>query len=254
MAQAERRSREPLYVRIYNEIGAQIAAGTLSPRGRLPPERVISERMGVSRATVRRALAALEAEGMIEAVQGRGTFLTTVPLAEPPNALMSFTALARERGTAAGAHVIDARVRPATLEEAGQFRIAPGSDVFDLERLRTIDSLAVAIDRAVVPLGFAPGVPEHDWSSASLYQVLTACGNGPVRADYVVEARAATAEQAERLQVAAGAPVLFARTIAYARSGHLVQTGEIVYRGDRYRFQATLVAQPELLPGAAGEA
>ena len=245
MPRAVRRSHEPLYLHIYNEIAGQIAAGTLSPDGRLPPERVISEQMGVSRATVRRALAALEAEGTIQAMQGRGTFLTAQPLVEPPNALMSFTELARHRGTRAGAVLLEAGVRPATLDEASEFRIAPGSEIFDLTRLRTIDSISVAIDRSIVPVTVVPDLPEQDWTTASLYEVLRTSGHRPVRADYVVEARAATTEQAELLQASPGATILFARTRAYARTGQLIQTGEIAYRGDRYRFHATLIAQPE---------
>jgi DNA-binding GntR family transcriptional regulator len=249
MPSAGTRSREPLYLRIYNEIATQIAAGTLSPDGRLPPERVISEQMGVSRATVRRALAALEAEGAIQATQGRGTFLTTPRLVEPPNALMSFTELARHRGTTAGAIVVGAGVRPATLDEANDFRIAPGSEIFALTRLRTIDSISVAIDHSVVPAALAPELPNQDWTSASLYQVLRVSGYRPARADYLVEARAATPEQSELLQAAPGATILFAKTRAYARTGQLIQVGEIAYRGDRYRFQATLIAQPELGAG-----
>jgi GntR family transcriptional regulator len=244
MPSAEAHTRDPLYLRIYNEIAGQIAAGALSHEGRLPPERVISEQMGVSRATVRRALAALEAEGLIEAVQGRGTFVTAPRLVEPPNALMSFTELARQRGNTAGAVVLDAKVRPATLDEANQFRIAPGSELFELARLRTIDLLPVAVDTGLVPLSVGPELPDHDWSSTSLYDVLAASGNRPIRADYAIEARAATKEQARLLQASPGIPVLTARVGAYARSGQMVQTGEISYRGDRYRFHATLLTQP----------
>jgi GntR family transcriptional regulator len=240
------RSRLPLYERIYNEIGAQIAGGVLSRSGRLPPEREISEQLGVSRATVRRALAALEADGLIEAVQGRGTFVTSPRLFEPPNALMSFTELARGRSTTAGAVVLGQQVRPATIDEADRFRVAPGTELFELRRLRTVDALPVALDRSVVPLSAAPGLPDQDWTSASLYATLTRNGSRVVRADYTVEARAATAEHAEYLEVAAGAPILFAETRGYTREGRLVEIGHIEYRGDRYRFRATLIAQPSL--------
>ena len=208
--------------------------------------------MGVSRATVRRALAALEEEGVIEAVQGRGTFVMAPPLVEPPNALMSFTELARRRGNEPGAVVLDAGVRHATLDEANQFAIAPGSEVFELVRLRTIDLLPVAIDTSLVPLSVAPDLPEYDWSSASLYEVLAAGGNRPIRADYAVEARAATKEQADHLQASPGIPVLTAKLEAYARSPQLIQTGEMTYRGDRYRFHATLLTQPDPGIGLVG--
>jgi DNA-binding GntR family transcriptional regulator len=244
MTAGQLNSREPLYIRIYNELSAQIAAGTLSRAGRLPPERVISEQLGVSRATIRRALAALEADGLIEAVQGRGTFVTTPRLVEPPNALMSFSDLARERGTEAGAEVLDAHTRPATIDEADRFRIAPGGEVYDLTRLRTVDSVAVALDRNIIPLSFAPQMSTADWATTSLYALLADSGSTVVRADYALEARAADDEQARRLGLPRGAPILVADTRGYGRGGRLVQIGETAYRGDRYRFRTTLIKRP----------
>jgi GntR family transcriptional regulator len=244
MSSARLKTREPLYIRIYNELSAQIDTGTLYPSGRLPPERIISEQLGVSRATVRRALAALEADGLIEAVQGRGTFVTTPRLVEPPNDLMSFTDVARERGTAAGAELLSARTRPATIDEADAFRIAPGSEVYDFTRLRTVDGVAVALDRNIVPLAFALQMDKADWATTSLYDLLARGGSTVVRADHALEARSADQEQASHLGLSPGAPVLVADTRGYARGGRLVQIGETVYRGDRYRFRTTLTKRP----------
>ena len=128
------------------------------------------------------------------------------------------------------------------------FRIAPGSEVFDLIRLRTVDSLPVAIDQSILPLAAAPSLSESDWTTASLYEELAASGSRLVRADYALEARPATAEQSGLLELDVGAPVLVADTSGYSREGRLIQLGHIVYRGDRYRFQATLIAEASLDP------
>jgi GntR family transcriptional regulator len=238
--------RRPLYVRVYEEIADRISSGSLQRGGQLPPEREFCQEMGVSRATVRRAIAALEDEGLIQAIQGRGTFVTAPRLTEPPNTLMSFTQLAEDRGTAAGARVLRAEIRPSTLAEADRFRIAPGSEVFDLERLRTMDSLPIAVDHSVVLLAAAPMLPDADWTQASLYELLTDAGNAPARADYDIEARAADANWARELDVPVGAPLLIADTSSYDRDERLIEIGRIVYRGDRYRFRSTLVAQRSL--------
>jgi len=54
---------------------AMIDAGEIGAAGRLPPERVLAEEVGVSRRVVRQALDLLEAEGRISRQQGRGTFV-----------------------------------------------------------------------------------------------------------------------------------------------------------------------------------
>ncbi|EHM01922.1 FCD domain protein [Acetobacteraceae bacterium AT-5844] len=60
---------------------AYLATTTLPPSGRLPPERELAEALGVSRAELRKALAALEAEGQLWRHVGKGTFLGPRPLA-----------------------------------------------------------------------------------------------------------------------------------------------------------------------------
>lgn len=62
-----------------------IEKGLSGPNGRLPTERELCEIAGVSRRTVRRALEALEAEGLIWRRQGKGTFAGLAP--DPTQAL-----------------------------------------------------------------------------------------------------------------------------------------------------------------------
>ncbi len=57
-----------------NQIRTLIATGGI-PSGRLPPERLLAEEIGVSRRAIRHALDLLEAEGRIRRHQGRGTFV-----------------------------------------------------------------------------------------------------------------------------------------------------------------------------------
>jgi DNA-binding GntR family transcriptional regulator len=236
---------EHLHRRVFRAIADEIAAGTLAPGERLPSERELCTLLSVSRATVRRALAELAEEGLVEAHAGRGTFVATAgPIGEAPNALQSFSELGAARGLVASAVVLLARVRPADLDEAEQFGIAPGSELFELERLRLLDGLPVSIDRSRVPLRRAPELPALDFREASLYEALDAAGAGPVRADYVVHAIAADPERAEHLAVDPGSPLLQTATTSYDESGRVVELGEMTYRGDRYRFRATLRRRP----------
>jgi DNA-binding GntR family transcriptional regulator len=62
------------YRRIAVELRGQIERGAYSPGGRLPSEAVLARRYGVSRDTVRRALALLRAAGLVRVLQGKGWF------------------------------------------------------------------------------------------------------------------------------------------------------------------------------------
>lgn len=216
-----------------------MADGGLRPGDRLPAENALAANYGVSRVTVRTALRLLSQEGLVESQPGRGSFVSS-PVGERSSELLSFTELGRRRGLAASARVLTARSHPAGVEDADTLGVAPGSALFELERLRLLDGIAVSVDHSLVPLGLAPDLPRHDFRTTSLYAVLEEAGAGPQRADYAVQAVAADDRQAGLLDVPVGAPLLHTRTLSHTSSGTAVELGVMSYRGDRYRFRATL--------------
>jgi DNA-binding GntR family transcriptional regulator len=234
-------SPQPLYLRVYRLIADEIASGTLGPGDRLPSERELTGRLGVSRATVRRALGELATDGLVTASANRGSFVAGGPLVEPPNALLSFTELGGRHGLRAAARVLGRSGRPATIEEAEAFGIAPGAELVELERLRLLDGVPVAVDATRFPLARAPEALDVDFATASLYDLLERSGHAPVRAAYTVEALPAPERVGALLGLAAGDPVLVAETTAYDAGDRLVELARTHYRGDRYRFRATLV-------------
>jgi GntR family transcriptional regulator len=236
-----------LHQQVYRLIADRIASGELEPGQRLPAERILAAQLSVSRVTIRRALQELANDGLIESSVGRGSFVSGGPLAEPPNALMGFSELGAARGFTPTARVLSVAVRPAKFEEAELFGVAPGSEIFDLKRLRRLDGVPTAIDRTRIPLSRAPGLAEADFSEDSLYAVLDAEGAGPVRAEYTVHAAPADTEQAELLDLEIGAPLLVTETTAFDHSGRLVELAVTAYPGDRYRFRATLTRRRDLL-------
>jgi GntR family transcriptional regulator, transcriptional repressor for pyruvate dehydrogenase complex len=70
-------ARKPLYERLVEHLRAYVVEAGLSAGDRLPSERELSERLGVSRASVRQAIVALEVQGVLEVKHGEGTFLRT---------------------------------------------------------------------------------------------------------------------------------------------------------------------------------
>lgn len=227
--------------RIRDELANEIAEGRLAPGGRLPSERDLCDAHGVSRVTVRRALAELVEEGLVEAVAGSGWFVSSGPVSEPPNALMSFSAMGAARGLRASARLLHVGVRPATLDEAEQLAMVPADDLFEIRRLRLLEDRPVAVDHSRIPLARLPSLTEHDFGVESLYGVLDAGGVHPSRADFAVEAIAASREQAELLELPPGSPLLLARQSTFDQAGRPLELGQMAYRGDRYRFRATLI-------------
>ncbi len=112
-----------------------IRSGTFPVGARLPPEKELADRMGVSRASVREALAALGAVGLVESHPGRGNFVRSLPasagLAEPLILLESEAAIQE---------IIEAR---AALEPQAAGLAALHRNPEDLERLETVHSAMI---------------------------------------------------------------------------------------------------------------
>jgi GntR family transcriptional regulator len=233
-------AEQPAFVRVYRAVADEIASGRLRAGDRLPAERTLGARHGVSRATVRRAIAELAGHGLVERPERRRAFVAGERLTEPPNALLSFTELGQRRGLVATARLLERSIRPASLLDADGFDVAPGAPLIRLRRLRFLDGEAIAVDEAVVPLALAPGLAEADVATLSLYDALEAAGRPPTTAEYDVTAIAAGEPEAALLGLAPGAPALLANTRSRDADGRLLEVSTTVYRGDRYRFQATL--------------
>jgi GntR family transcriptional regulator len=236
---------QPRFHSVFREIATRIERGVLSPGDRLPSERWFGDDLGVSRTTVRRAIEELVATGLVEPRSG-ALYVAPGAAAAPANRLQSLTELARARGLEPTARVLLQRERAATLDEAELFRIAPGAALFELRRLRLLDGVAVAIDHDRVPLRLLPGAASLDFTTASLFGALEAAGSEPIQARLQIEARAATAEEAELLELAPAAPLLVATEHATDRAGALVNLGVTAYRSDRHRFLATFTRGPRL--------
>jgi GntR family transcriptional regulator len=243
------------YRRVQEALADQIRREGRSPGSPLPPERALAEHFGVSRVTLRRALAELERTGTISRARGRGWVVAANRIGEPPNVLMSFSEMAASRGLRPSSRVIASRVRSATIDEAETLGLAPGADLFELERVRMMDAVPILIDLTRIPIAIAPGLELLDFSSSSLYAELeTRFGFRPARAKISVEAVAANERQAELLGVELGQPLLFCRQLTEDELGRLVELCDMAYRGDRYRLRATLVRSDPTLASADGKA
>lgn len=123
------------------QIRRLIESGDLPPDGRLPTERELSEQLGLGRRTIRRALEALEAEGLIWRRQGKGTFIGQPP--DPTGALAA--EIADETDPMA---VMEARlcIEPALAELCA--RRATGEDVDRLRLLAERTTASVDSDAA----------------------------------------------------------------------------------------------------------
>lgn len=230
---------EPLWIQAVNLITHEIATGVLKPGMRLPPERELCQQLSISRVTLRKALGQLVEDGVLSASHGRGWYVAQAPSVgkEFPNSLESFTETATRMGLVASSRVLRAVTKSATLDEAEELSVAPGTPLFHLERVRLLDEVPIAVDITRIPAALAPDLASADFAVDSLYQRLADAGVEPLRADATIEARSAQADVAAHLGLEPGQPVLVMRQVAVDRAEHPLFVSTITYAGDRYRLR-----------------
>lgn len=244
----------PLYVQLRDALLREIRDGGLQPGDRVPSEALIRDRYRVSRATVRQALAELEAGGTIRKVQGLGSFVSVPKIRHVP-LLTSFTELASSQGFTPSHRVLSSSVEQVTSDEAAELGLAEGTRCRLLRRLFLADGTAVGLAETWLPVAALHG---HDdlldrdrLDSGSMYAVLQSEPIGLVL-DHAVETispGALDAASAGLLGCEAGTPVLLIRRLAYTGDGACVESTRLVFVGDRYEYRVEL-HRPE--PGGRG--
>jgi GntR family transcriptional regulator len=225
----------------YRAIASNLASGRWPPGSLLPSERALAEELGVSRTTLRHALKELADAGVLEPAPQRGWFVARAFISEGPNVLMGFSEGAAARGLTAGSRTVSQALRPCSFEVADLLGVPPASDVVELERVRTLDGLPVAVQTLSLPAKLGPGLESEVLADSSLYRLLgERFGLIPSRCDYTLQADAASEHIAALLEVEVGSPVLIGHEVTVDTQDRVMAAGRMVYRGDAYRFTATL--------------
>jgi GntR family transcriptional regulator len=232
---------EPLWEQARAALYARIAVGEVKAGSRLPPERELCQLLGISRVTLRKALAALVEEGVLRSAHGRGWYVASPERKEWPNTLESFTETARRMGLVSSSRVLRSELGTSTLDEAEAFQIAPGTPLYRLDRVRMLDGVPIAVDESLVPGDIAVGLDAVDFTTRSLYDTIAGLGFQLAQADTTIEARQADGVLAGHLAIAAGTPVLEMRQIVRDRNQRPLLSSVIRYAGDRYRLRTSFL-------------
>src|ERR1700751_6486109 len=113
-------------------LAGQIATGRLAPGDRLPGENDLAEWFGVSRMTLRHALAELARRGLVTKTVGRhgGTVVAAPKLEQDLTTLAGFSEQLRRHGMVAGAPVLSASERPAGPVAAAALELPEGAPLY----------------------------------------------------------------------------------------------------------------------------
>lgn len=228
--------QRPLYRQITTAIRDAIASRALKPEDALPPERVLAEKFGVSRITIRKAISELVNEGVLDTHHGSGTFVRS-KVEKNFAQLSSFSDEMESRGMTPSSVWLLRSVGTVRPDEALTLRASPGTEVYRFKRIRLADDTPMSIETTTIVASCLPSVEsvEH-----SIYAALRKTGNRPVRALQRLSALILNDEQAAMLGARVGDAGLLVERVGFNEAGTAIEFSQSYYRGDTYDFVAEL--------------
>jgi GntR family transcriptional regulator len=208
--------------------------------GRIPPETDLASELGVSRTTVRDALSRLEHEGAIYRRQGAGTFVNEhgLRIKSRLENIWSYEELLENHGYQPSVRVLDVSEAPADLVTADALGIEPGTPILVVEKLFLEDETPVVLTINRIPVAnLSSPLPTGD-EDIPVYAYLDAHCNRTLTY-YVSEIIpvALDADQAARLQVEVGTPVMSFDETGYDKDNDPILRATSFFRDDLLRFR-----------------
>lgn len=225
----------------------RLARGLWSAGDRLPSEPALAGQLGVSRVSLRGALAQLESEGLITRRHGSGTYVNGVrPLVSSLHLNIGADELIRSRGHVPGVAELSWRQEVADEEIAERLAIDVGAPVIHLYRVRTSDGVPVTVSHDYFAVALLPAQPIS--LGPSLYAFLSeVCGIEVQFGIATLEPALIGPERAAVLGVDPGALCRVVRQVDYDAAEHPVSYSVEYHLAGAYEFR--LVRQGPMAPG-----
>ncbi len=230
----------PAHLRIGHWLERLIASKTLQPGDKLPAEVEIANALGVSRMTLRQALASIEAKGLIDRRRGRfgGSFVAAPRIEFDHASLPGFTEQMRRIHVEAGAEVLSATTIVPSAEVRKGLGLPRTGRVHEILRARSANGEPIVLEEAYLPAATFPGLLSVDLSG-SLYAAMREYGAAPFSADERIEATQASEQQADVLGIEPGSPLLLITRTSFTEEGVAVEFSRDYHRSDRTRIRIT---------------
>ncbi|MEU3987162.1 GntR family transcriptional regulator [Streptomyces platensis] len=239
-----------LYQQVAAEIRSGITAGEYKPGAPLPSESQLIDRYQVSRPTVRKAIAALRAEGLIEVIHGKGSYVRAVPA---PAVTIERTITHSGKMFRTGHqtwHEVEAPTvyRTTTTVTTGPLLELPeGEALFAVDRLLSDRHTETrALHRVLIPFATAANEAEQlgeapDTEPEQIYAILTAAGH-KLTWDETVSARMPLPDERATLQIPDATPIVHATRVTLGTDQRPLILEELRAGADRTQLAYRITA------------
>ncbi|MEM9755983.1 MAG: phosphonate metabolism transcriptional regulator PhnF [Pseudomonadota bacterium] len=226
--------RTPLWTAIRDTLVKEISQGHYAPGQRLPTEAHLSERFGVNRHTVRRAVADMTEQNIVYPRRGAGVFVRHVPTPYPIGRRVRFRQNLLAAGRVAERRLLSLETRSANSREAEALALPALAAVHVYEGVSLADGVPIAMFCSVFSADRFPHVPEELRRHQSVTAALAAHGVADyTRKSTEITSKRASRTQASVLHLSADDPILRTVSINVDAADRPVEYGRTWFAADR---------------------
>lgn len=227
-----------MWLSIYEQLNESIANGAFAVGERLPTEAALANRFGANRHTIRRALNALQENGVVYSRRGSGTFVaersTVYKLGKRTRLRQGIGPMSEQVGLT----ITYTETREADARQAKKLDIPEGQLVHLIEGVRDLDGKPIGLFQVCYPALRMPNLPEVMKQSASITEALSSVGiKDYQRAETIVGADIADATQASLLACQVGSALLRTRSVDVDETGKPIAYGQAWFVGSRMELE-----------------
>lgn len=217
-----------------------IADNTLGQQSKLPAERALCERFGITRITLRQALLQLETEGLIYRQHHRGWFVSPPRILYDPTKNLSFTEFVQHQGRKPHNRLLSAQRLAANEWQCQSLELqTEQAEVYEIQRQRSVDGRPVMLEHLYINAELCPNLLECSLD-ASLTETLSQHYNLVIsRSSVRLHPTALTEEQAQALDGAAGTPAVYVERTNYDQHGRVIEIDREFWRHDALEITAS---------------
>jgi len=232
----DRRSPIPLYYQLKEILLDLIKSGELEG-GRLPTEEELSTKYGVSRGTVRKALAELESEGLIVTEAGRGTFVVKPKFEQSLLKFYSIGREMRERDEDFRTRVMIKEITKPTRGIQEVLKVTEDEDLNRIVRVRYLENEPVIMESIFIPVRVCPELLEEDIESIPIYDILEDKYNLKIlKVRETLEPVIINENEANVMNCKPCIPAFLVERVTYNLEEIPIEFRKSIIRGDRFKF------------------
>ena len=216
-------------------LAERIAVGDIGAGQRMT-DRELAHDHDIGRLSARQVLGGLARRGLVELRDNHEAIVSRPKVEHDLRGIAGFSEQMLKVGLEPAAKLMSAVVIVAPPKVASALRLEPHSRVAKIERVRFASKIALALEETYLPDELFPEITGLGLRE-SVYALMRDCyGRGPVRALEHLEAVPARAQDAERLKVPQGSPLMLVERIAFDADDTPIEFARDRFRGDRARF------------------